>query len=156
MLYKYSQQQFHFISFFYYFKCYSGKPWIYNHHCVTVPDLYPSPQKLHIKSNNVWNWVVRQQVGFTQDIVTVFSSVTQSCLTLCEPMDCSMQGFPVHHQLLEFTQTHVLRVGDAIQPSHPLSSLTPSTFNLSQRQGLFQRVSSSHQVAKGLEFHLQH
>ena len=74
MLYKYSQQQFHFISFFYYFKCYSGKPWICNHHCVTVPDLYPSPQKLHIKSNNVWNWVVRQQVGFTQDIVTVFSS----------------------------------------------------------------------------------
>ena len=75
MLYKYSQQQFHFISFFYYFKCYSGKPWICNHHCVMVPDLYPSPQELHIKSNNVWNWVVRQQVGFTQDIVTVFSSV---------------------------------------------------------------------------------
>ena len=66
-----------------------------------------------------------------------FSSVTQSCLTLCNPMDCSMPGLPVHHQLLEFTQTHVHRVGDAIQPSHPLSSLSPPAFSLSQRQGLF-------------------
>ena len=84
-----------------------------------------------------------------------FSSVTQSCLTLCDPMDCSMPGFPGHHQLPEFTQTHVHRVGDAIQPSHPLSSPSP-TFNLSQHQGLFQRVSSSNQVPKGLEFQLQH
>ena len=65
------------------------------------------------------------------------SSVTQSCLTLCNPMDCSMQGLPVHHQLLEFTQTHVHWVSDAIQPSHPLSSPSPPTFNLSQHQGLF-------------------
>ena len=73
----------------------------------------------------------------------------------CDPMDCSTPGFPVHHQLLELAQTHVHRVGDAIQPSHPLSSPSP-TFNLSQHQGLFQGVSSSHQVAKVLELQLQH
>ena len=83
----------------------------------------------------------------------MFGSVTQSCPTLCNPMDCSTPGFPVHHQLLELAQTH--RVGDAIQPSHPLSSPSPPTFNLSQQQGLFQWVSSSHQVAKVLEFQLQ-
>ena len=85
-----------------------------------------------------------------------FSSVAQSCPTLCNPMDCSTPGLPVHHQLLEFTQTHVYWVGDAIQPSHPLSSPSPPPFNLSQHQGLFQWVSSSHQVAKVLEFQLQH
>ena len=85
-----------------------------------------------------------------------FNSVAQWCLTLCDPMDCSTPGFPVHHQLPEFTQTHVHRVGDAIQPSHPLSSPSPPAFNLSQHQGLFQRVSSSHQVALVLEFQLQH
>ena len=84
------------------------------------------------------------------------SSVAQSCLTLCDPMDCSTPGLPVHHQLPEFTQTHVHRVGDAIQPSHPLSSPSPPAFNLSQHQGLFQWVSSSHQVAKVLEFQLQY
>ena len=63
-----------------------------------------------------------------------FSSVTQSCLTLCDPMNCSTPGLPVHHQLPEFTQTHVHRVGDAIQPSHPLSSLSPPALNLSQHQ----------------------
>ena len=67
-----------------------------------------------------------------------------------------MPDLPVHHQLLKLTQTHVHRVGDAIQPSHPLSTPSPPTFNLSQHQGLFQRVSSSHQVAKVLEFQLQH
>ena len=70
-----------------------------------------------------------------------FSLVTQSCLTLCDPMDCSTPGLPVHHQLLEFTQTHVHWVGDAIQPSHPLLSPSPSAFNLSQQQGLFKWVS---------------
>ena len=79
-----------------------------------------------------------------------FSSVVQSCLTLCNPMDCSMPGLPVHHQLPEFTQTHVHWVGDAIQPSHPLSSPSPPAFNLSQHQGLFKWVSSSLQVAKVL------
>ena len=85
-----------------------------------------------------------------------FSSVPQLCPTVCDPMDCSMTGLPVHHQLSEFTQTHVHWVGDAIQPSHPLSSPSPPTFNLSQHQGLFQWVSSLHQVAKVLEFQLQH
>ena len=85
-----------------------------------------------------------------------FSSVAQLCLTLCDPMDCSMPGLPVHHQLLEFTQTHVHWVGDAIQPSHPLSSPSPPAFNLSQHQGLFQWFTSLHQVAKVLEFQLQH
>ena len=85
-----------------------------------------------------------------------FSSVIQSCPTLCDPMDCSTPGLPVHHQLPEFTQTHVHCVSDAIQPSHPLSSPSPPTFNLSQNQGLFKWVSSSHQVAKVLEFQLQH
>ena len=85
-----------------------------------------------------------------------FSSVAQSCPTLCDPMNCSMPGLPVHHQLPESTQTHVHRVVDAIQPSHPLSSPSPLALNLSQHQGLFQRVSSSNQVAKVLEFQLQH
>ena len=85
-----------------------------------------------------------------------FSSVTQSCLTLCDPMDCSTPGLAVHHQLLEFTQTHVHWVGDAIQPFHPLSSPSPPTFNLSQHQRLFKWVSSLHQVAKVLEFKPQH
>ena len=83
-------------------------------------------------------------------------SSVQLCLTLCNSTDCSMPGFPVHHQLLAFTQTHVHWVGDAIQSSHSLSSPSPPTFNLSQHQGLFQWVSSSHQVAKVLEFQLQH
>ena len=83
-----------------------------------------------------------------------FSSVTQSCLSRCDSIDCSMPGFPVHHQLPELAQTHVHWVGDAIQPSHPLSSPSPA-FNLSQHQGLFQWVSSLHQVAKVLEFQLQ-
>ena len=85
-----------------------------------------------------------------------FSSVAQSCLTLCDPMDCSMPDFPVHHQLPEFTQTQVHWVSDAIQPSHPLSSPSLPAINLSQHQGLFQWVGSSHQVAKVLEFQLQH
>ena len=87
---------------------------------------------------------------------TQFSSVTQSCPTLCDPMNCSALGLPVNHQLSEFTQTHVHWVGDTIQPSHPLSSPSPPTFNFSQHQGLFKWVSSSHQVAKVLEFQLQH
>ena len=84
-----------------------------------------------------------------------FSSVAQLCLTLCDPMDCCTPGLPVHHQLPEPTQTHVHWVGDAIQPSYPLSSPSPPAFSLSQHQGLFQWVSFSHQVAKVLEFQLQ-
>ena len=77
-----------------------------------------------------------------------FSSVTQSCPMLCNPMESSTPGFLVHHQLLELAQTHVHRVGDTIQPSHPLSSPSSPAFSLSQHQGLFQWVSSSYQVAK--------
>ena len=85
-----------------------------------------------------------------------FSSFAQSCLTLCDPMNCSTPGLPVHHQLLEFTQTHVHWVGDAIHPSHPLSPPSPPALNLSPHQGLFKWVSSLHQVANVLEFQLQH
>ena len=97
----------------------------------------------------VWYWMTN--VGETCHSVQSLSRVQ-----LCYPMDCSMPGLPVHHQLPEFTQTHVHWVGDAIQPSHPLSSPFPPSFNLSQHQGLFQWVNSSHQVAKILEFQLQH
>ena len=85
-----------------------------------------------------------------------FSSVAQSSLALWDPMDCSMPGLQVHHQLPEFTQTHVHWVGDAIQPFHPLLTPSPHAFNLSQHQGLFKWVSSLHHVAKLLEFQLQH
>ena len=85
-----------------------------------------------------------------------FSSVTHSCPTLCDPMNRSTTALPVHRQLLESTQTHVRWFSDAIQSSHPLSSSSPPAFNLSQHQGLFKWVSSSHQVAKVLEFQLQH
>ena len=85
-----------------------------------------------------------------------FSSVAQSCPTLCDPMNCSIPGLPVHHQLPEFTQTHVHWLRDAIQPSHPLSSPSPPAPNPSQHQSLFQWVSSSHEVAKVLDFHPQH
>ena len=90
------------------------------------------------------------QSGYLALTLSQFSSVAQSCPTFCDPMNSSTPGLLVHHQLQEFTQIHVHRVGDAIQPSHP------PTFNLSQHQGLFKWISSSHQVAKVLEFQLQH
>ena len=82
-----------------------------------------------------------------------FSSVPQSCPTLCDPMNRSTPGLPVHHQLPDFTETHVHRVSDAIQPSHPLSSPSPLAPSPSQHQSLFQWVNSSHEVAKVQEFH---
>ena len=85
-----------------------------------------------------------------------FSSVAQYYLTLCDPMNHSMPGLPVYHQLPESTKTHVHWVGDAIQPSHPLSYPSPPALNLSQHQDLFKWVSSSYQVAKVLEFQLKH
>ena len=88
-------------------------------------------------------------------VLSLLSLVVQSYPTLCDSMDCT-PGFPVHHQLPELAQTQVHRVGDAIQTSHPLFSPSPLAFNLSQHQSLFQWVSSSHQVAKVLEFQLQH
>ena len=115
----------------------------------------------------LWNIYVHCLCGFTimstytycKCKLTVkiiqFSSVTKSCWLFVTPWDCSTPSFPVHHELLEFTQTHVYWVGDAIQPSH-LSSSSPPSFNLSQHQGLFHWVSSLHHVAKRLEFQLQH
>ena len=124
-------------------------------------------------------WSTMQQCGFIRDVGKIhpvvfycwalealnssrnierikhFSSVTQSFPTFCNPMDWSTPGLHIHHQFLEFTQTHVHWVGDGIPPSHPLSSPSPPAFNLSQHQGLFQWVHSSHQVAKVLEFQLQ-
>ena len=81
-------------------------------------------------------------------------SVTKSCLTPCDPIECSTPGFPVLHYLPELAQTHIHWVGNAIQPSHPLSSPSPPALNLSQHQGLFQWVGSSHQVAKVSELQL--
>ena len=93
---------------------------------------------------------------FSISLSVQFSSIAQSCPTLCDPIDCSTPGLLVHHQLPEFTQTHLRRVGDAIQPSHPLSSPSPLAPNPSQHQSLFQWVNSSHEVAKVLEFQPQH
>ena len=103
--------------------------WILNHPC--IPGMNPN-----------WSWC--QSV----------SSVAQSCPTLCDPMNCSTPGLPVHHQCPEFTQTHVHQVGDAIQPSLLLSSPSAPAPNPSQHQSLFQWVNSSHEVAKVLEFQL--
>jgi len=102
-----------------------------------------------------WAAVYRVTQSWTQLKWLQFSSVVQSCPTLCDPMNCSTPGLPVHRHLPKFTQTHVHRVGDAIQPSHPLSSSPfPPAPNPSQHQSLFQWVSSSHEVAKVLEFQL--
>ena len=91
---------------------------------------------------------------FSHTMEYQFSSVAQMCPNLCDPMECSTPGFPGHHQLLELTQTHLHRVSDAIQPSHPLLSPSPA-FSLSQHQGLFKWASSLHQVAKVMELQLQ-
>ena len=99
---------------------------------------------------------VRQDRTTSLSLSVQFSLVAQSSPTLCNPMNHSTPCLPVHHQLPEFTQTHVHRVGDAIQTSHPLSSSSPPAPSPTQHQGLFQWVSSLHEVAKVLEFQLQH
>ena len=96
------------------------------------------------------------EMGIIMQSSVQFSSFTQSCPTVCNPMNRSTPGLPVHHQLLEFTQTHIHRVSDAIQPSHPLSSPSPPALSPFQHQSLFQWVNSSHEVAKVLEFQFQH
>ena len=100
-----------------------------------------------------WVWVETMTCFW---LSVQFSSVTQSCPTLCYPMNRSSPGLPVHYQLTEFTQTHVHQVGDAIQPSHLLSFPSPPAPNPSLHQGLYQWVNSSHEVAKVLEFQLHH
>ena len=114
--------------------------------------------RMHLKIRNNQKLLPGKNILFKQwcQHSVQFSSVAQSCPTLCDPVDCSTPGLPVHHQLPKLAQTHVHWVSDAIQPSHPLSSPSPPTFNLSQHQGLFKWISSSHQVAKVLEFQLYH
>ena len=107
-----------------------------------------------IKFKSICKILSYQTNDFSSNIQ--FSSVIQSCPTLCNPTDCSMPGFPVHQQLPELTQKYLQGVSDAIQPSHPLSSPSPPAPNPSQHQSLFQWVNSSQEVAKVLEFQLQH
>ena len=111
--------------------------------------------RLRSSSNKGVLWDFFRRILMRMRTLT-FSSVTQSCPTLCNPMDCGTPGFPVHHQLPDLAQTHAHWVGDAIQPSHPLSSPPPPAFNLSQHQGLFQWVSSLLQRAEVLVFPLQY
>ena len=96
----------------------------------------------------IWNWI--------WDVSVQFRSVTQSCLILCDPMDCNSPGFPVHRQLPELAQTHVHQVGEAIQQSHPVFPFSSCLQSFPASLTLFQQVSSSHQVAKALELQLQH
>ena len=102
----------------------------------------------------VCHYFISYNIKYTCRIIR-FSSVALQCLTLCDHMDCSKPGFPVHHQLPELAQSHIHQVGDATQLSHPLSFPSP-IFNLSQHCGLFQWVSSSHQVAKVVKLRLHH
>ena len=129
--------------------------------CSLVAVLQPAPHFLNFSGHSyfqlhtltiiqglpslvIWNWMV----------LTSLQSLSR--VRFCDPMDCSTPGLSVHHQLPELTQTHVCQVDDANQPSHPLLSPSPPAPNPSQHQGLFKWVSSSHQVAKVLQFQLQH
>ena len=114
-----------------------------------MPSLSPLPPKNFRTRTSV-------KVNLSKTNIKILSSVVQSCPTLCDPMNHSTPGVPVHHQLPEFTQTHIHRVSDAIQPSHSLLSPSPPAPNPSQHQSLFQWVNSSHEVAKVLEFQPQH
>ena len=111
--------------------------------------VFPSNSTMPVSHTRVKCFLTHLQFSSVQFSLSVVSDSSQ-------PLDCSMPGLPVHHQLLEFTQTHVHSVSDAIQPSHSLSSPSPPALSLSQHRGLFKWVSSSHQVAKVLEFQLQH
>ena len=120
---------------------------------------FPSPEDFPKPAMNLgllhWRQTLYHLRHQSYSSVQFSRSVVSDSLWFC-PMNLSMPGFPVHHQLPEFTQTHVHQVGDAIQPFYPLSSPFPPVFNLSQHPGLFKWVSSSHQVAKVLAFQLQH
>ena len=147
-----------------------GTSWASWHTLVPLPSVIPVQKKADFSSNPVstrWDEVVpgeHKELStspfhsnlYYSTYLVQFSSVVQSCLIFCDLLNCSTPGLLVHHQLLELTQTHVHRVGDAIQSSPPLSSPSPLAFNLSQHQGLFKWISSLHQVAKFLEFQLQH
>ena len=109
-----------------------------------------------INENEYLSLLVVWYILIYKMVLDQIRSVAQSCPTLCDPMNRSTPGPPVHHQLPEFTQTHVHQVSDAIQPSHPQSSPFPPALNSSKHQSLFQWINSSHEVAKVLEFQLQH
>ena len=111
-------------------------------------------QYLYIKECIKYRTLLRISFYLKFLLSVQFSSVTQNSLTLCDPMNCSRPGFPVHHLLLELAQIYVHWAGDAIQPSHPLLSHSPPAFNLSQHHTLFQWVTTLHQVAKILELQL--
>ena len=139
-----------------------GKVWCSHQHelllalpsTLTTSSVSQSRNELRLNAPSFWpSWLNLE--AYSSLLEHQFCSVTQSFPTLCDPMDCSMPGLPIYHQHLELAQIYVHWVGDAIQPSHPLSSPSPA-FNFSQHQGLFQSVSSSHQVAKVLEFQLHH
>ena len=123
-----------------------------------LPDVQARFQKGRGTRDQITNirWIIEKAREFQKNISVQLSSVAQSCPTLCDPMNRSMPGLPVHHQLPEITQTHVHWVSDAIQPSYPLPSPSPPALNPSQHKKLFKWVSSLHQVAKVLEFQLQH
>ena len=128
-----------------------------SNHCHQAVDMLMDRERTIEKGNQKKFFLNnKKQKDKGNHLLVQFSSVVQSCPTHCNPMDCSTPGFPVHHQLSELTQTHVHWASDVIQPSHPLSSPSPPAFNLYQHQGLFQWVSSSRQMAKVLEFQLQH
>ena len=118
---------------------------------IAIPSFVPSISDLFLQGSSSVPFKIKIHQAVLQ-----FSSVAQLCPTLCNPMNCSTPGLPVHHQLPEFTLAHVHQVDDAIQPSHPLSSPSPPAPNPSQHHSLFQWVNSLHEVAKVLKFQLQH
>ena len=125
------------------------------HPFVLPPSIFSSIRVFSNESFLCIRWPKYWSFSFSINPSNEFSSVQSlSHVRLCDTMNHRIPGLPVHHQISEFTQTHVLWVGDAIQPSHPLSSPSPPAFNLSQHQGLLKWVSSSHQVAKVLQFQL--
>ena len=140
-------------SFFYKFWTAYGRFLIFNPIQIWKPNFHKILNMCVFLEIPIYVWTMSTAYVY---VSAQFSSVTHSCPTLCYPMKWSMPGLPVHHQHLEFTQTHVHCVSDAIRPSHPLSSPSLPALNLSQHQGLFKWVSSLHQVAKLLEFQLQH
>ena len=129
--------------------------WVQSHHCLLVCNSVVEYIAIICKNLHVYS-AVRFEMWKSKSKSKLSFISFQSCPTLCDLMDCSTTGLPVHHQLLEFTQTHAHQVSDAIQPSHPLSSPSPPSLNFSQHQGLFKWVISSHPVAKILVFQLQH
>ena len=136
-------------------KVHKNQCWVIKHFENTyTSQRWRGSRKSEKMNSKPWNSATRQTSKPAKIQLFQFSSAAQSCLTLCDPVDCSMPGFPVHHQLPG--PIHVHWVSDAIQPAHPLSSSSPPTFNLPHHQRLFQWVSSLHQVAKVLEFKLQH